>query len=290
MILDVIGGTLVVIGSLLMALGSFGLIRFPDVFTRMHASTKSATVGVIATSTAASIEAGALGGALLLLIVVALLFLSGPLGMSLLARAAYHDPETPRTPATIELEVELPIRETTTTTRPGGTSPLLAVWLFVVWIAAFGSLAPHVVASGILVASAIAYAFRKLAPRWPRGLIHPIEAWRFLTYFIGQMVVSTWDVIVSLRLRPDEIRPAILEVPLRVRTRNEVTLLMNSVSFTPGTVALELHGDHLYVHVLHARDLDAATRDVAVMEEKIIAAFGGTPTPHRPDEPITRPG
>ena len=77
MIIDIVGGLLVVVGSALMALGAFGLLRFPDVFTRMHAATKAATVGVIATTTGASIEAGAVGGALILLVVVALLFLEG---------------------------------------------------------------------------------------------------------------------------------------------------------------------------------------------------------------------
>jgi monovalent cation/proton antiporter MnhG/PhaG subunit len=275
MIIDIVGGSLVVVGAALMALGAFGLLRFPDVFTRMHAATKAATVGVIATTTAAAIEAGAIGGALILLVVVALLFLSGPLGMSLLARAAYHDPETPRAPPTVELEIELPVSESTPTRRLRGTTPLLALWLFVVWVAAFGSVAPNVVVSGVLVALGIAYAYRFFAPRWPRAILHPVAAWRFVVYFMGQMAVSTWDVIRALRLPPDQIRPAVLEVPLRARNRNEVTLLMNSLSFTPGTVALELHEHHLYVHVLDVRDPDGTVRDIITMESKIIAVFGG---------------
>ena len=215
MIVDIVGGSLVVVGSVLMALGAFGLLRFPDVFTRMHAATKAATVGVIAATTGASIEAGAVGGALILLVVIALLFLSGPLGMSLLARAAYHDPETPRAPSTVELEVDLPTAESTPTNRVRGSTPLLALWLLLVWIAAFGSVAPNVVVSGVIVAAVVAYTFRVLAPRWPGSLRHPVAAWRFVAYFIGQMAVSTWDVILALRLRPDQIRPAVLEVPLR---------------------------------------------------------------------------
>ncbi|MGB5168716.1 MAG: monovalent cation/H(+) antiporter subunit G [Acidimicrobiia bacterium] len=277
MMVDVVGGSLVVVGSALMALGAFGLLRFPDVFTRMHAATKAATVGVIATTTAASIEAGAVGGALILLVVVALLFLSGPLGMSLLARAGYHDPETPRAPSTVELEVELPTAESTPSIRVRGSTAMLALWLFLVWVAAFGSVAPNVVVSGVVVAFGIAYTFRRFAPRWPRAVTHPVAAWRFVVYFIGQMAVSTWDVILALRLRPDRIRPAVLEVPLRSLTRTEVTLLMNSLSFTPGTVALELHDHHLYVHVLDARDPDSTVRGIITMESKIIEAFGGDP-------------
>jgi monovalent cation/proton antiporter MnhG/PhaG subunit len=277
MIIDIIGGSLVVAGSALMALGAFGLIRFPDVFTRMHAATKVATVGVVATTTAASIEAGALGGTLILLIAVALLFLSGPLGMSLLARAAYHDPETPRVPSTLELEVEPSTAESMPTTRRRGTTALLAVWLFLVWIAAFGSVAPNVVVGGLVVSFAIAYGFRTVAPSWSGAFLRPRAVLRFAGYFIGQMVASTWDVILALRLRPDELRPAVLDVPLRARSRNEATLLMNSVSFTPGTVALEVHDRHLYVHVLDVHDPEVAIRGIVEMERRIMALFGEGP-------------
>jgi len=274
MIIDIVGGSLVVAGSALMAFGAFGLIRFPDVFTRMHAATKAATVGVIATTTAASLEAGALGGALILLIVVAMLFLSGPLGMSLLARAAYHDPETPRVQSTVERDVALPKSESIPTARTRGSTALLAVWLFVVWIAAFGSVAPNVVVGGLIVAFGIAYAFRTVAPRWSGAFLRPAATLDFATYFVGQMVVSTRDVIFALRLRPNEISPAVLSVPLTARSRSAVTLLMNSVSFTPGTVALEVHDRKLFVHVLDVRDPESAVRSIIAMETRIIALFG----------------
>ena len=272
MIVDVIAGTSMVIGAALIALGSFGLLRFPDVFTRMHAATKAAAVGVIGTTLAASVEASALGGALILLLVVALLFLTGPLGMSLLARAAYHDPETPRSPQTLDVEPDLPVEETTSTTRPAGRSRLLVVWLFVVWIALFGSIAPNVVVGGALVAIAVAALTRWLAIRWPRLFVHPIAAWRFAVYFVGQMAVSTWGVIVALWAPPNEIRPAVVPVPVRVRTRNEVALFMNSISFMPGTVALELHDDELFVHVLTTDDPSAVVAEISVLEARIMAA------------------
>ena len=154
MIVDIFTGVVMVGGSILIALGSIGLVRFPDVFTRMHSATKAATVGVIGTTLAASAVASGLSGTLILIIVVALLFLSGPLGMSLLARAAYHDPETPRSPQTIELDTELPIPESTTAVRASGPSRMLAVWLFVVWVALFGALTPGVVVGGVIVAGA----------------------------------------------------------------------------------------------------------------------------------------
>ena len=276
MMVDVIAAVAVLVGGLLAGLGGLGLLRFPDVFTRMHAATKAATVGVIATTSAAALEAGAVSGFLVLLLVVALLFLSGPLGISLLARAAYHDPETPRSPRTEEVTVALPVAESTTIRQTPGTSRFLALWLFAVWVGAFGSFRPNVVASGLVVSAVVAFLLRRIAPRWPHAFMHPIAATRFIIYFAGQLVVATWGVIRALGRSPDELRPAVVEVPLRLDTRNEVTLLMNAISFTPGTVALEFHHDRLYLHVLSTRDAHGVVAEVEVMQRRIAEAFGGS--------------
>lgn len=273
MIIDVVAGIAVVAGSLLAALGGIGLLRFPDVFTRMHAATKAATVGVIGTTFAAALEAGAVGGVLVLILVIALLFLTAPLGMSLLARAAFHDPETVRSPNTRELGAELPVPSAAPIRTRGGASPLLALWLFGTWVVVFGSTSRNVLAGGAVVAVALAFALRKLAPAGTLAYLHPVAWLRFVGHFTARLAAATWDVVRALRLRPEEIRPAVVEVPLRVRNRTEIALLMNSISFTPGTVALELHGDRLYLHVLSADDLDAVIAEITAMEDRIMAAF-----------------
>ena len=273
-IVDGIAAVFLVIGAGLAALGAIGLLRFPDVLTRMHAATKVASVGVIAITVAAAFEAGALGGILVLGLVVALLFLSGPLGMSLLARSAYHDPETPLSPNTRRLALSIPPRTPATRERRLVTRPLLAVWLFGVWVALFGSAAPNILAGGVIVAAAVSFLFRRLAPRWPRALAHPVAAARFASFFMVQLAVSTWRVVVALWHPPDRLRPAVIEVPLRVRTRTEVTLLMNSISFTPGTVALEQLDERLLVHVLDTEDPAVEVAGIQGMETRIMEMFG----------------
>jgi len=44
---DVIAGTCLIVGSLLALIAGIGLVRFPDVLTRMHAATKPQTLGVL---------------------------------------------------------------------------------------------------------------------------------------------------------------------------------------------------------------------------------------------------
>lgn len=274
--MEIIGSVALVLGSMLTALGGLGLVRFPDVFTRMHAATKAATVGVIGMTAGAAAVAG-VAGALLLTLVAALLFLSGPLGISLLARAASRDPQTPKAESTRELGYPLPAHERISVKRTTGASPLLAVWLLVVWVAMFGRVTINVLVAGSLVSGSIAYAARHFAPRWPHALLHPLGVLRFAAFFLRQLVSSTFDVTRLLVTSTARIEPAIIEVPLRVTTRNEVALLMNAASFTPGTVALEVHGDRLYLHMMSGRPPEEVVRQLDEMQGHIRAAFSGAP-------------
>ena len=273
---DLVASIAILVGSVLMVLGALGLLRFPDVFTRMHAAAKTATVGVIAITSAAAIEAGAVGGTLVLLLVVALLFLSGPLGISTLARAAYHDLETPRSPHTQTMEIDSPDEAAVATRSKGGTNPVLVVWLGVVWIALFGSLGLPVLVGGAFAAGVIAYVLRMVAPRWSHVTLRPIAVLRFLGHVLRQLVGSTWVVIRLLWRDPDELRPGVLMIPLATSSSSVTTLLANTVSFTPGTIALEISDGSLYVHVLDIADPGREVAAVKQMEAAILAAFGGS--------------
>lgn len=285
--IDLIAAVAILLGSLLMVLGALGLLRFPDVFTRMHAATKTATVGVIAITAAAAIEAGAIGGTLLLLLVVALLFVSGPLGMSTLARAAYHDPETPRSSKTRVVEIDRPDSVAAVTRAGRGANRALVVWLWIVWIALFGSIRLPVVLGGAFAAVAVAMLLQLISPRWPQSRLRPLAIVRFLGLFTTQLVSSTWQVVRLVWRDPDRLRPGVIVVPLATTSRGVATLLANAVSFTPGTVALEILDGRLFVHALDVADPDDAVAAVKRMERSILEAFGDTTSDTANDPLIT---
>lgn len=91
-IANVIIGILIFLGALLHLLGSAGLIRFPDVYNRMHAVSKSSTLGVISILVGATwflwMDQGTLNVKLLLAILF--IFLTSPVGGHLITRAAYR--------------------------------------------------------------------------------------------------------------------------------------------------------------------------------------------------------
>jgi multicomponent Na+:H+ antiporter subunit G len=55
---DLLAGLLIVIGTFFIAAGSIGLIRFPDVLCRMHATTKTTTLGACSIFLAATLKYG----------------------------------------------------------------------------------------------------------------------------------------------------------------------------------------------------------------------------------------
>ena len=87
---DLLAALLHIPGALLALLAAVGLHRFPDVFARMHAATKPATLGLVLLLSGAAISVGSAGDTAKLLLVVALQFLTAPVGAHLVGRAAYR--------------------------------------------------------------------------------------------------------------------------------------------------------------------------------------------------------
>lgn len=82
-------GGLLVVGAFLMFLTGLGLVRMPDVFCRMHAATKGASLGVAFLLLAAALFFQETMVVTKALVTVAFIFLTAPVAASLLGRAAY---------------------------------------------------------------------------------------------------------------------------------------------------------------------------------------------------------
>lgn len=80
---------LTLIGVSFTVLAAVGILRMPDVYTRMQASTKSSTVGVSCLILATAIRLETLGALTQALLVVAFLFLTVPVASHMIGRAAY---------------------------------------------------------------------------------------------------------------------------------------------------------------------------------------------------------
>lgn len=82
---------LLVIGGAFTLIGAIGMVRFDDFFMRMHAPTKSTTVGVGGVVIASFLLPLALGDlALRQLLIIVFLFVTAPVSANLMAKAGLH--------------------------------------------------------------------------------------------------------------------------------------------------------------------------------------------------------
>ncbi|MFD1561966.1 monovalent cation/H(+) antiporter subunit G [Haloarchaeobius amylolyticus] len=79
---------LVVVGAFFLTVGTIGLLRLPNVYNRMHATSKPTTLGTAAIFLAGFVEFGPGSEGLTALIGIAFLFLTVPTGAHMIARAA----------------------------------------------------------------------------------------------------------------------------------------------------------------------------------------------------------
>jgi len=89
-VVDVISAVLLLLGVLLAVLSAIGLLRFPDVFSRMHAATKPATLGLLMITVGAALQMERGDDAVKLLLVAAFQFLTAPVAAHMIGRAAYR--------------------------------------------------------------------------------------------------------------------------------------------------------------------------------------------------------
>ena len=86
---ELLTAALMLIGALFMLVGSLGVLRMPDLFLRMSASTKAATLGTASILIAVALNFGEIGVASRAGATIVFLLLTAPVAAHLLARAGY---------------------------------------------------------------------------------------------------------------------------------------------------------------------------------------------------------
>ena len=87
--IDILTALIWIVGSAFALLGALGLVRMPDVFTRMQASTKASTLGLGCLLSGAALQLGDLGSFIRLVSIGAFIFLTTPVAGHVIARASY---------------------------------------------------------------------------------------------------------------------------------------------------------------------------------------------------------
>lgn len=134
---------------------------------------------------------------------------------------------------------------------------LLNILLALAWVALLGDYTPMNFAGGFVVSYGILWLSQRAIGRTTYFYKVP-KVIAFLLYFIWELIKANLRVAYDIVTPQHHMRPAIIAVPLDVKTDFQITLLANLISLTPGTLSLDVSTNRrvLYVHTMYVTDFD----------------------------------
>jgi multicomponent Na+:H+ antiporter subunit G len=90
-VLDVISGTLIILGALLAMTAAVGIVRFPDTLSRMHPATKPQVIGMILVLSGAVVELRDNVDIWMLVLVGLFTLVTAPVIAHMVGRVAYRE-------------------------------------------------------------------------------------------------------------------------------------------------------------------------------------------------------
>ncbi|MDB5535676.1 MAG: Na+/H+ antiporter subunit [Devosia sp.] len=154
---------------------------------------------------------------------------------------------------------------------------LLTIVLALLWAALTGSFSgPNLLLGAVIALAALLLLRGRIGQ--PSGLRRVLPAVLLAVVFLYELLLSAIKValvVMAPNLRA-QLRPAIVAVPLTVKSDLEITLLANLITLTPGTLSIDVSDDKsvLYVHVLMLEDRARLISGIAEgFEKRIMAVF-----------------
>lgn len=144
----------------------------------------------------------------------------------------------------------------------------LVLWMLLAWPHAGAAWNLHLVIMGVVASVLVAALFPETITGTPAKLLNPVRYFWLILYifvFVYYCIVANLQVMY-LVLHPElPIRPGVVKVKTRLRSRAARTVLANSITLTPGTMSVDVTDDgYLYIHWLtvQSTQMRAATHEI----------------------------
>jgi multicomponent Na+:H+ antiporter subunit E len=87
---------------------------------------------------------------------------------------------------------------------------------------------------------------------------------RFGLFLLRELTVSSLRVVYDILTRGHGMRPAIIAIPLDLKSDLEITLLAHLISLTPGSLSLDVspERDVLFIHAMYVDDVEEFRRRI----------------------------
>ncbi|MFW6100041.1 MAG: Na+/H+ antiporter subunit E [Bacteroidota bacterium] len=147
----------------------------------------------------------------------------------------------------------------------------LFIITLVFWLLVTFSLALANIVVGVIAALITSYLFGRYFVTDVRKFLQPRRyAWLILYIFIflWECIKANFDVAYRVLHPAMPIKPGIVRVQLEIKTDIAKTVLANSITMTPGTIAVDVKDDIMYVHWIYV-----TSEDPEVYTQKVSGRF-----------------
>ncbi len=146
------------------------------------------------------------------------------------------------------------------------------VLLALVWIILTGSFTAGSLVAGFILGYLV-LALIAASRGQQLGYVRKVpEVIGFAGYYIWELVKSNVRVATEVLSPRHGMKPGIIGLPLDARSDAAITLFANLVTFTPGTLSLDVSDDRrmLYIHAMYLDDGDSLVAELKDMERRVI--------------------
>lgn len=155
------------------------------------------------------------------------------------------------------------------------TTLVANIFLAIIWALFFGGFTWLTVMSGLAVGYGILWLLQPLKGARSSYFLRVWYWAKLIVLFLYELLVSSVQVLKDI-LTPQHLsNPAIIDMPLDVKTDTGILLVTNLISLTPGTLSIDVSEDRktLKVHAMFAEDPAAVCHELkSGMEKWVIDA------------------
>ena len=153
---------------------------------------------------------------------------------------------------------------------------ILLVVTFVLWLLLTRTLGIQFVIAGVIVSLLTAFLFGNIfVKNWNK--LFQIERYLwflwYLIIFIWECVKANVDVAYRVLHPALPIKPGIIKTKVNLKTDIARTILANSITMTPGTLSVDITGEHIFIHWIFISDeiSEASRQRIVDRFESILA-------------------
>jgi multicomponent Na+:H+ antiporter subunit E len=97
----------------------------------------------------------------------------------------------------------------------------------------------------------------------------------FLVFYFSKVIQANFHLAWRILQPRLNMKPGIIKIPIKLKKKHAILLLVNLISMTPGSFTLDLTEDRkcIYVHFLFVSSEEKVLNDIKQLENRVSTLF-----------------